>query len=287
MFDDARFGSLVRPLEVDVVGDIGNMLWILLGTVGLVLLVACANVANLFLVRAEARQQELAIRLALGAEARRVAWELMSESLLVALARRRRSASALAYGGIQLLALPAAGAVAAAERDRARSARAVVHAGDLDRRRSAVRRDPDPEVRAAAHGGGAEGQLARLERRPRAPSRAQYAGGRAGRARRRAARRLGPDGAHVPRDSRRAAWVPESGERPDHAHLDSARRWSPIRDQVARHARGDRRIASRPSPASSRSACPRRSRWTATATTIRSGSKTSRRPTPRFRRCAG
>jgi putative ABC transport system permease protein len=102
MFDDARFGSLVRPLDVDVVGDIGNMLWILLGTVGLVLLVACANVANLFLVRAEARQQELAIRMALGAEARAVAWQLMSESLLVALMGGVLGV-ALAYGGIQLL----------------------------------------------------------------------------------------------------------------------------------------------------------------------------------------
>jgi putative ABC transport system permease protein len=102
MFDDARFGSLVRPLHVDVVGDIGSMLWILLGTVGLVLLVACANVANLFLVRAEARQQELAIRLALGAEARRVAWELMSESLVVALVGGVLGV-ALAFGGIQLL----------------------------------------------------------------------------------------------------------------------------------------------------------------------------------------
>lgn len=102
MFDDARFGSLVRPLDIDVVGDIGSMLWILLGTVGLVLLVACANVANLFLVRAESRQQELAIRLALGAETRRVAWELMSESLIVALAGGVLGA-ALAYGGIQLL----------------------------------------------------------------------------------------------------------------------------------------------------------------------------------------
>ena len=102
MFDDARFGSMVRPLDADVVGDIGNMLWILLGTVGLVLLVACANVANLFLVRAEARQQELAIRMALGAEARRVAWQLMSESLLVALLGGLLGI-ALAYGGIQLL----------------------------------------------------------------------------------------------------------------------------------------------------------------------------------------
>jgi predicted permease len=102
MFEDARFGSLVRPLDVDVVGDIGSMLWILLGTVGLVLLVACANVANLFLVRAEARQQELAIRLALGAEARKVAWQLMSESLLVA-AIGGVLGIALAYGGIQLL----------------------------------------------------------------------------------------------------------------------------------------------------------------------------------------
>ncbi len=123
MFDDARFGSLVRPLDVDVVGDIGTMLWILLGTVGLVLLVACANVANLFLVRAEARQQELAIRLALGAEARRVAWQLMSESLLVAMIGGVLGI-ALAYGGIQLLVYPAAGAIAAAQRDHARSDRA-------------------------------------------------------------------------------------------------------------------------------------------------------------------
>ena len=102
MFDEARFGSLVRPLDVDVVGDIGNMLWFLLGTVGLVLLVACANIANLFLVRAEGRQQELAIRLALGAESRQVAWQLMAESLLVAIVGGVLGI-ALAYGGIQLL----------------------------------------------------------------------------------------------------------------------------------------------------------------------------------------
>ena len=74
MFDEVRLAPNLRPLARDVVGDIGNMLWVLLGTVGIVLLVACANVANLFLVRAEGRQQELAIRTALGAEPRAVAW---------------------------------------------------------------------------------------------------------------------------------------------------------------------------------------------------------------------
>jgi len=102
MFDEARFGSLVRPLAVDVVGDIGTMLWLMLGTVALVLVVACANVANLFLVRAEGRQQELAVRLALGGSSGRIAWELLSESLLVALLGGVVGI-ALAYGGIQLL----------------------------------------------------------------------------------------------------------------------------------------------------------------------------------------
>ena len=55
-----RLQPNVRPLDRDVIGDVGRILWILLGTVGIVLLIACANVANLFLVRAEGRHQELA-----------------------------------------------------------------------------------------------------------------------------------------------------------------------------------------------------------------------------------
>jgi putative ABC transport system permease protein len=84
MFDDAKIGPRVRPLSEDVIGEVGQTLWILLGTVGLVLLIACANVANLFLVRAEGRQQELAIHAALGASWKRITWELLSESLTLA-----------------------------------------------------------------------------------------------------------------------------------------------------------------------------------------------------------
>ena len=102
MFDDVKLGPLTRPLIEDVVGDIGKMLWILLGTVGIVLLVACANVANLFLVRAEGRQQELAIRTALGAKRSQVIRELMSEAFTISAAGGVLGL-ALAYGGIQLL----------------------------------------------------------------------------------------------------------------------------------------------------------------------------------------
>ena len=102
MFDDVKMGPNVRPLSVDVVGDIGRVLWVLLGTVGLVLLIACANVANLFLVRAEARQQELAIHAALGAGSLRIAWELLSESLTLALAGGLAGLG-LAYAGIRAL----------------------------------------------------------------------------------------------------------------------------------------------------------------------------------------
>ena len=83
MFQEAHIGPNVRPLAQDVIGDVGRVLWVLLGTVGIVLLIACANVANLFLVRAEGRQQELAIHAALGAGSGRIAWELLSESLLL------------------------------------------------------------------------------------------------------------------------------------------------------------------------------------------------------------
>lgn len=83
MFEDARIAPNLRLLKDDLVGDIGNMLWVVMATVGIVLLIACANVANLLLVRTEGRQQELAVRAALGAAATRIARELLFESIML------------------------------------------------------------------------------------------------------------------------------------------------------------------------------------------------------------
>jgi predicted permease len=85
-----RLAPALRPLKDDVVGNVsqltvvGNvreMLWVVMGTLGLVLLIACANIANLMLVRSDGRRQEFAVRAALGAGRRRIAREVLVESL--------------------------------------------------------------------------------------------------------------------------------------------------------------------------------------------------------------
>jgi predicted permease len=71
----------LKTLRQFVVGDVGSTLWVLMAAIGMVLLIACANIANLLLARTEGRQQELAIRAALGAGRGRLAAELFAESL--------------------------------------------------------------------------------------------------------------------------------------------------------------------------------------------------------------
>jgi predicted permease len=102
IFEKLGLSPYLRPLKQDVVGNVGNVLWVLMGSIVLVLLVACANVANLLLVRVEGRRQELAIRSALGAGWGRIAAELLFESLVLGVAGSLIGL-ALAYGALRLL----------------------------------------------------------------------------------------------------------------------------------------------------------------------------------------
>lgn len=94
--------SAAVPLQDAMVGRIARGLWILLGASGLVLLIACTNVANLFLVRSENRQREVAVRRALGAGNRGIARYFFAESALLSVLGSAMGL-ALAWGGVQML----------------------------------------------------------------------------------------------------------------------------------------------------------------------------------------
>lgn len=102
LFRKARLAPKVKPLRQVVVGDVSQLLWVLMGSIGVVLLIACANVANLLLVRAEGRHQELAICAALGASRWRMAREFLMESAVIGVLGTA-TGLALAWGALRLL----------------------------------------------------------------------------------------------------------------------------------------------------------------------------------------
>jgi putative ABC transport system permease protein len=108
MFEEVRLGPNLRSLKDELVGEVKTVLWVLMGTIGMVFLIACANVANLLLVRAESRQQELAIRAALGAGSGRIARELLLESATLGIFGGIVGLG-LAFGALRLLVALAPG----------------------------------------------------------------------------------------------------------------------------------------------------------------------------------
>ena len=99
---EAHLSALVKPLHEAVVGEAGKVLWVLFGAVGCILLIACVNVANLLIVRGEARRREIAVYTALGAPRGRLIGAILAESLLLAVAAGVLGLL-LAWGGLQLL----------------------------------------------------------------------------------------------------------------------------------------------------------------------------------------
>jgi predicted permease len=101
-FEKANFTVDLHLLKNDLIGDVGNVLWVVMASIAIVLLVVCANVVNLMLVRVEGRRQELAVRSALGARRKNILAGFLLESLVVGFAGSAIGL-ALAFGALHFL----------------------------------------------------------------------------------------------------------------------------------------------------------------------------------------
>ena len=101
-YESWSIAPALRPLKEDVIGGVTDVLWVVMATIGLVMLIACANVTNLLLVRGEVRQKELSVRAALGASRARIVGGLLVESVLLGLLGGALGAG-LAYAGVRVL----------------------------------------------------------------------------------------------------------------------------------------------------------------------------------------
>jgi predicted permease len=102
IYETWKITPTIRPLKQEVIGNVAELLWVVMGTIGVVMLIACANVTNLLMVRVEARQQELAVRTALGAGWTRIVTGLLIESVMLGLIGGVLGVG-LAYAGVRFL----------------------------------------------------------------------------------------------------------------------------------------------------------------------------------------
>jgi predicted permease len=171
IYETWRIAPALRPLKQDVIGNVGGALWVVMGTIAIVMLIACANVANLLLVRAESRQQELAVRAALGASAGRIVRALLIESVWLGVLGGALGVG-VAYGGLRLLVanapagLPRVGEIAIDARALGFAVAVSVLSGLLFGLIPALKYR-GPRIAAALHGGGRTASASRDRHRAR------------------------------------------------------------------------------------------------------------------------